>query len=345
MRRTTVICIISAMVLSACFMYTSLGQADYQTYTGDYSAFEYTVYPEPTFPYPVINYSVSRDSSFVRLFDEIAIDEFRSGIPYQEAPTALTHSDDYGELIIHETPTTAIEFTALEDNRVELFLSEDTGALRSGQSVVVGNEDAKGYFIPKGDVNITITESRVAFDISQGSSLIFRADPEGEQVIGEATSNGKVGGEMYISNDAGYLIEDIVLYDELAMETISPGNREIDLKVSGELNYGQSVVVHVKKSMLIYESPEDIGIQLDEVYIEKGEGLSETLYEEGEEAKYFVTETDDSYDIVVYVPQISDHLITIGSVQEEIGIDGLATLLSAVAIVGIAAAALVYNRD
>lgn len=336
---------VAALVLSGLMLYSSMGQAEYQKFVGDYSSYEYTAYPEPWFPYPVINYSVSRSSSFVRLFDEIAIDDFASGIPYQNTSTTKSHTDDFGQLVIHETPASAFEFRALADNSVSLFLSDDTGALRSGRSVVIGNENAKGYVISRGDVNVTIGSDEVTFDVAAGASIIFRADPEGEQVIGEATSNGRVGGEMYITTKGGLLVEDIVLYDKLDMQTVAPGNREIDLAVSGESIGATSIVIHVDRDMLAYDSPEDIGILMDETYIERGTGLSETLYSEAEAARYYVSEAGDGYDVVIYFPDIQTHKITIGSVQEDIGIDGFATFLSAVAIVGIAAAALVYNKE
>ncbi|MCK4756962.1 MAG: hypothetical protein KAS67_00760, partial [Thermoplasmata archaeon] len=310
-----------------------------------YSYYEVAVNPpDGQTLYPVINYSVSRNSAFVALFDEIGLANFGTGLDFEENYTTYTHRDQYGSLIIHEAPTTAIEFNAEVDNSLEITLSRDTGALKSGNAVIVGNEDVSGTFILQGDASATILGRSLTFEVGEGGRVIFRANPEGEAAIGQAISEGVVGAEMFISDDGYNLLEDIVVFDELTLQTIA-ADPEIDLKISGDLAGGKVVVVHVDKEILKFDSPDDIGVKIDDQYIEKGAGLSETLYEDGADHVYFITENEFGYDVVIYLSHFSEHMITIGSAEQEIGIDGYATFLSALAMVGIAAVALIYNKD
>lgn len=354
MRKGFVLCIVVIIVLSSIIFYfgeCTTGQDDYEPYTSQFSMYEMTVYPPiyngqgSEYSYPVINYMVSRDSTFVKLFEEIGIRNFESGIENQNAPTTVSHTDEYCSFIIHETPTTVIEFTAIQENSLKFILPEGTNALKTGSSVLIGNEQASGTFLIKGDVLVNIDGNNLVFDAPEGSSVIFRGNPQGEQVIGEAMSNNIIGGELFITNDGYQLVEDIVLFDDLTLSTISPAKDLIDLEIRGNLDYPKTVIAHVDREMLSFNTPEEIGIQIDGVYIERGEGLSETIFAQDENLKYYVTENSNGFDIIIYFPQISDHKITISGVEQPPGWDGFATLLSAVAIVGIAAAALFYNRD
>jgi len=310
-----------------------------------YSYYEVAVDPpNGDVMFPVINYSVSRNSAFVSLFDEIGLASFGSGIEYDENYTTFTHTDEYGSLIIHETPTAAIEFDAREENSLVLTLSRETGALKSGQAVLVGNEEVSGTFIMQGDVSASIIARTLTFTIRDSGRVIFRASPEGETAIPQAISEGRIGGEMFISDDGYNLLEDVVAFEDITMQTIA-AEPEIDLKVSGNLDKGSVVIIHVDKEILKFDSIEDMGIKVDGKYIQRGEGLSETLYEDGDGHIYFITENEFGYDVVIYLSHFLDHMITIGSAEQEIGIDGYATFLSAIAMVGIAAVALIYNRD
>ncbi len=348
MRKLVTFGIVSLLIISSLLLLSSsviIGQEEYVPRSNDYSYYEVAVDPpDGQIAYPVINYSVSRNSAFVSLFDEIGMDNFGAGQDYIENYTTYSHEDEYGSLVIHESPTTAIEFDSDVENSLYFTLSRETGALKSGNSVLVGNEDVSGTFIMQGDARANILGRTLTFTLGDGGRVIFRASPEGEAVIGEAISDGKVGGEIFISDDGYSLLEDIVAFDGLTMQTIA-ADPEIDLKVAGELEGGSVIVVHVDKEILKFDSIEDMGVQVDGIYIKQGNGLSETLYEDGDGHVYFITENEYGYDVVIYLSHFSDHMITIGSAEQSIGIDGYATFLSALAMVGIAAVALIYNRD
>ena len=347
-KRMLTFAIVSAMLLSSLMLLSCsiiIGQEEYVPRSNQYSYYEVAVDPpNGDIMFPIINYSVSRNSAFVSLFDEIGLSSFESGIQYDENYTTFTHKDEFGSLVIHEAPTAAIEFDAHEENTLVFTLSRETGALKSGQAVLVGNEEVSGTFIMQGDVSANIIARTLTFTIRDSGRVIFRASPEGEAVIGQAIAEGRVGGEMFISDDGYNLLEDVVAFDDLTMQTIA-ANPEVDLKISGDLDKGSVVIIHVDKEILKYDSTEDIGIKVDGKFIPMGDGLSETLYEDGDGHLYFITENEFGYDVVIYLSHFSDHMITIGNAEQDIGIDGYATFLSAIAMVGIAAVALIYNRD
>ncbi len=348
MKKMVTFGIVSALVISSLLLLFSsgiIGQEEYMPRTNDYSYYEVAVDPpDGQIYYPIINYSVSRNSDFVSLFDEIGLENFGTTPDYLENFTTYSHDDEYGSLVIHESPTTAIEFDSESENSLEFTLSRETGALKSGNSIIVGNEDVSGTFIMQGDARANILGRTITFTLGDGGRVIFRASPDGEAVIGEAISDGKIGGEIFISSENGYLLEDIVTFEDLKMQTIA-ADPEVDLKVSGDLDAGSVIVIHVDKDILGFDSIEDMGVQVDGEYISQGNGLSETLYEGGDGHVYFITENEYGYDVVIYLSHFSDHMITIGSAEQSIGIDGYATFLSALAMVGIAAVALIYNRD
>ncbi len=316
-------------------------KGQYVPRTNDYSIYELSIHPPSSdYVYPLANYSLVRNENVIGLFDRVGVAEFESGIEFYEGVTNLSHKDKFGLLEIHETPSTVVEFEAFQNNSMKFQLAEDTGALRKGDAIIVGSQDASGEFVMLGAATATINEGEVLFDIPAGSGIIFRTDPGNDYAIGSAVANGQVAAEMYLT-DAGWTIgEDVVSFHDIELYTVTASEEIVEVQAIGNAA-GKAVVIHVSQPYLDYSSSEDIVVHLDGQEIILGLGMTETLTETGEEAVYYTQKTDTGFDIIVYIPQYSDTVITITSAEADIGVDGLATLLAAIGIVGVAVVALI----
>ncbi len=344
-KRLALVCTIAAATFSFALVSSGLfgnGMAQYIPRESDYSTYEYSVNPtvENNYYYPLANYAVSRNGNLVSLFERIGVSGFESG-PFLNSSTGISHTDSHSYLAVHETMTTVVEFEANQDNSLIFELSHDTGAIRSGDALLIGNEDASGVFVCQGDVTTTLDGQNVLFDVPANGRVIFRADPSWDKTVGSAVAGGHVATEMYLSAEGEYLVEDAVAFDDVEIYALAASEREVEVTVSGELSTGKAVVLHIDDNYLDYGSAEGISVQLDDNNVKLGEGMSETLWETGEDARYFALKTSNGFDVVVYIPQYSDHVITIGSAERELGIDGMATLLAAIGIVGVAVLALI----
>ena len=332
-----VIVIAFSLALSG-FLITS-GQ--YIPHTNDYSIYELAVHPPISdYVYPLANYSLVRNDNTIELFDRVGIANFESGIEFYEGVTNVSHRDEFGLLEIHETPSTVVEFEAFQNNSMRFQLADETGAIRKGDAVIVGSQDASGEFVMLGAATATINDGEVLFDIPSGSGIIFRTDPGNDYAVGSAVADGRVAAEMYLT-DAGWTIgEDVVSFHDVELYTVSASEEVVEVQAIGNAA-GKAVVIHVGQPYLDYASSDDIIVHLDGEEITLGMGMTETLTEAGEEAVYYTQKTDTGFDIIVYIPQYSDNVITIASAGADIGVDGLATLLAAIGIVGVAVVALI----
>lgn len=332
-----VIIIALSLGLSA-FMFTS-GQ--YVTVTNDYSNYDIAVHPPISdYVYPLANYSLVRSGTVIELFNRVGVADFESGIEFYEGVTNISHKDSFGYFEIHETPSTVVEFEAYQDNGMRFELADGTGAIRSGDAIIVGSQDASGEFVMIGTATATVGDGEVLFDIPTGSKIIFRADQSQDYAIGGAVAGGHVAAEMYLT-DAGWTIgEDVVSFDDVELYAVTASEEVVQVQAVGNA-YNRAIVLHIDQPYLDYDSVDDIVVHLDGEEIALGMGMTETLTESGDEAVYYASQTDAGFDIVVYIPEYSDSVITIASVETDIGIDGFATLLAAIGIVGVAVVALI----
>ncbi len=332
-----VIIIALSLGLSA-FMFTS-GQ--YVPRTNDYSDYEIAVHPPISdYVYPLANYSLVRSGTVIELFDRVGVEDFESGIEFYEGIRSISHTDSFGYFEIHETPSTVVEFEAYQDNSMRFELAEGTGAIRSGDAIIVGSQDASGEFVMIGATTATIGQGEVLFDIPTGSKIIFRADQDQDYAIGGAVAGGHVAAEMYLTDAGGVIGEDVVSFDQVELYTVTAGIEVVQVQAVGTA-INKAIALHIDQPYLDYDSVDDIVVHLDGQEIILGMGMAETLTESGEEAVYYASQTDAGFDIVVYIPEYSDSVITIANVETDIGIDGFATLLAAIGIVGVAVVALI----
>jgi len=318
------------------------GSGQYVPRINEYSSYEIAVHPPSAdYIYPLANYSLVRGSETVGLFSRVGFQHFESGIEF-EGVTTISHTDQYGVLHIHEMPSTVIEYSALDANSMKFELTGGTGAIKKGSAVMVGSEDASGVMVMAGGATASITNQDVVFAMPAGSTVIFRADTPLDPAVGSAVADGLVSAEMYILNSGGEweVGWDTVSFDSTDMWTVAASEEKVDVQVLGD-SAQKAVVLHVSDSYLDYGSVDDLRVTLDGEKVSLGAGMSETLWGTGDEASYFASKTDQGYDVVVYIPQNADSVISIAGPEPELGVDGLVTLLAAIGIVGVAVVALI----
>ena len=321
------------------------GNGQYVPRSSDYSTYSVATNP-PTldFSYPLANYSLVRGGKTIGMFDRMGLASFESGINFTVGATLITHTDKYGRLDVHETPTTVIQYQATENNTLKFELAEGTGATRRGDSIVVGNPDASGVFLMLSDSAAAISGQDLLFTMPPGSRVIFRADTGLDNVIGTAVADGRVAAEMYLL-DGGYTVnEDVVSYGDTWMYTVAPTEKLVEVQLTGD-PAGRAVVLHVNEPYLDYSSADDLAVKLDGRNLKSGAGMAETLWETGQDARYFAAKTAGGFDIVIYIPQGADgSVITITAAEADFGIDGIITLLAAIGIVAVAVVALIKSE-
>ncbi|KYK26426.1 MAG: hypothetical protein AYK23_03030 [Candidatus Proteinoplasmatales archaeon SG8-5] len=307
-----------------------------------YSSYVYDANPalQNNYYYPLADYAVVRNGNPVSVFTSIGVAEFAAGNDFLIDDTMITHEDAYSYLAVHETMTTVVEFEAKADNSIKFDLGGDTGAIRSGNAILIGGEDASGVFVFPPDVETAINGQEVVFDVPADSVVIFRADPTPDKTVGSAVAGERIAAEMYLGSQGDYLVEDVVAFDNVDMSALAASDKQVDVLLSGSAA-GKAVMLHIDGVYLDYGSAEDITVMLDDERLREADDFSEVFWETGDVPRYIAVKTDSGFDVAVYIPQYQDYVINIGSAERDLGIDGMATMLAAIGIVGVAVLALI----
>ena len=125
---------------------------------------------------PLTDVSVVRDGNPVSIFTSIGVENYETdqGFQFPDSKTVGIHEDPYGYLAIHETMTSVVEFEAKADNSVRFHLGGDIGAIRSGNAILIGSEDASGVFVFPPAVDPSIMGQDIIFDVPADSKVTFR---------------------------------------------------------------------------------------------------------------------------------------------------------------------------
>jgi len=318
--------IIVFSVIFSVLLFSSSGQ--YVPRESDYSSYELAVDPPASdYLYPLANYSLVRSGITIGLFDRVGLASFESGIEFV-GETRVEHTDQFGRFDIHEVPSTFLQYEAYESNSMKFELADGTGAIKKGSAVVVGSEDASGVFVMSGGASAEISGQDVIFNMPADSSVIFRADTPDDMLIGSAAAEDRISAEMYLLDGGWAIGEDVISFDGASMYTVAASEKVVDVQVTGN-SAGRAVVIHAGESYLKYGSVDDIHVLLDGKKVSLGDGMSETLWNAGEEPVYYASSTGEGYDIVVYLPQNIDGVISVTGPEADLGVDGAVTLLAA----------------
>jgi hypothetical protein len=275
------------------------------------------------------------------IFEEITIQYFSPvGEPYVDpASSKVIANGQYAVAKMHSNPAAVMAFETMVQNHATFTLSQNIGAINLGNSLYLGNSNMRAEIILRGEGDIFSSASyQYSFVMGANSSLIFRNNFVDLQPIGDSIAQGKVAGELFVSKDQHSIVDDLVDYLPIEMDTEHSVGNELKVKVQGDFDEGKVLIFDISKDVLTLTG-DDMTIMLDDDVVESA-STQEVLKASSEKPKYSMLENEDYFQVYLYAPSLSTNLVTFGALTPHapvlyeiaagLGIAVLITIVSAV---------------
>jgi hypothetical protein len=284
-------------------------------------------------------YEVSGTSDAI--FEEITIQNF-SPIeePYVDPVSSkVIANGQFATAKMHSNPGAILDFETKVQNIANFRISQNIGAINLGSSLYLGNSEMRAEIILKGEGNISsFPNNEYSFLMDANSSLIFRNNFVDLQPIGDSIAQGAIAGELFVSKDQHSVVDDLVDYLPISMNTEHSGGNELKVKVDGDFDEGKVLIFDISKDVLELTS-EEMTIKLDDNVLESAPS-QEVLGGSSGEPIYTMVENEDYFQIYLFAPSLSTHTVTFGAITPYtpalteiaagLGIAVLVTIVSAI---------------
>jgi len=318
----------------------------------------------------ITNYSLKTEDGPVKVFESIEIAAFDPSAPEVHGAVMLLGNETV-QVIVHDNPTGMYHVVA-NDTPTNVSFKVADGMSITQISPGLGDGpygERQAVMISDGLVEGVITTDDGTLVVETGASgtyvnvtfvndhAMFRAKPtfahrhmQNEQAMLEAIIQSRMACEISLIVRNGSAMYDIMEYQHQFRMTVMQAERNrITIQVSSENHEGKVVLMNMDQ-LTMETKKGQVSVELDGAIVKETTNPLEVFYASGSDAGdalYTVLQSDDTSQILVYVPTFSVHSLSIESVlpgAEIFGISGLIAVVGAVAVVGVAAITLFKRK-
>jgi len=323
----------------------------------------------------VSDYALRTGMGVVTVFDSIQIPGLAPENISVHGSVMLLRNETV-QVIVHDNPTGMYHAVSNATNvTVSFLLAEGISALPLTPSVdyqedqgdqemelrnaiyIVGQGISGIITTDDGNISMEATEDGIYVNVTfSDDQVMFRAHPVlshhrvHDAALLKAISEGRVAGEMSLLIKDGLASYDAMEYGSgFSMQLVSAERNRVQLKVESQEHAGKVIVLNVDQGSLD-SSKGEFTVQLDGADVRVTTNPLEVLYAEGSEvsdAVCCVIESEGTNQILVYIPSFSVHVLdltSLGPMDALLSGMGIAAILGAVAIVGVAGIILFKRR-
>jgi len=305
------------------------------------------------------DYTILTESEDITIFEGIEIQDFDVQ-DLRVQGSVFQVSNETIQVIVHDNPTgmfhavsndtgMTISFRVAEGIQISdgvpeclgcddfesvlVYSDEFYGILYTDEGTITVDSDGDDNYI-----NITTAKDHVIFRMKP----VFSHNGMDDQIM-QAMMKNRIAGEISLIVRDGCAVTNTMEYqNHFRIRAMEAEQNRIVLQVSSENHEGKVVIVNMDRETLRTQDRE-IEVRLDGLGVEPTDNPLEVLYASGAEmddCRYMLVETEDSVQLLVYVPSFSTHLLSIESIlpgEEIFGLPGVLAIVGAVSIVGVAA--------
>lgn len=315
-------------------------------------------------PGEVLSFKLVRTGTSVEVFARVDVEGATGlgGWDLAGGPPALIFDGPDVSVTIHNNPTRALIYQALS-KELEITFVAAPGVFFTPQagSILVAGPGFTGLIALIGPGIMKVQPGLLTLTLSPGSVATFRAQPgESEGATGpwaqaavlNSLAKGRLGAELFLVALEGGIMEDVVVYTDIVVNStlepegtvkvfISRGSQEI-LGLSGTI-----LVLNLHRDVLAIEDLDRLSVDLDGMPVERTSVVDELPATTSPSPLYYAASGPNGIFLMVYIPQLSLRVLTIGEAVESILTEltpmAMAYVLLGVAVVAVAAA-VVFRR-
>ena len=297
----------------------------------------------------VYNYTIINEAEEL-IFNSIIIEGFvPESEPKMDGAVFRMNGTD-SDIWIHNNPHGMLQVTTSEHEAfivITAELADDLSLIK----LTNGTYEIEGLSVPAylriGAAGIDINGSTVIVDISGNGHFMFTSisgkscgSSEYRYKYTMALMNGSIDSELHIVSSKGEtLMQKFEYRGMVQMKVRSLEKNRIRIIVESEEHKGKVVGINVDKDTLNAKNSKEIAVMLDGEGMKKASGVEEVLGAEGDEGVYWIVESPEGMQALIYVPSFSEHEITLentGEIESAVLLlSNLATILIALVILGI----------
>jgi hypothetical protein len=245
------------------------------------------------------------------VFERIVIEHFYpKGEPHKDASERNVIAEGYNaSVIVHSNPATTIDFESYVQNTASFTFSTDMGVIVDGSSLIVGNEEMRAEIIIRGEGNVTKNSmNEFVFSMEEDTSIFFRNNFVDFESIGGSIADGTIAGELFVTRDNYSVVDDLVEYSPISMETKSSSRDELKVEIDGDFDSGKVLIFDISKEVLGIPG-NNLVVNFDDSIVEQVH-KDDVLLSSGAEPKYALIETGEYLQVYQYAPSMSTHIVT-----------------------------------
>jgi hypothetical protein len=313
-------------------------------------------------PGNLVSFSLVRQGTSTEVFASVEVEgALGIGGVWSLAPgglPALFFTGGDVSVRIHNNPSRALIYRSVgQELEISFFAAPGiVFALQDG-SVLVAGRGFEGLIAPHGSVLISLQQGVVRVVLSPGSAVSFRAQPgEDEGVVGPwaqdavftALARQRLGAELFLVALEGEVLDDAVIYTDISVESTLGADGRLTVTVSRESSVAVAtrtiIVINMHRDVLSITDVDRISVDLDGSPVERTSVVDELPVTLAASAKFYAAVGTNGTFLMVYLPQLSTRILTIGEMVEtflrELTPTVIAYILLGVVVTAVAAAAL-----
>ena len=261
----------------------------------------------------------------IDIFDSIEVDGFDYDATWVNG--AVTHVMDVDGTTmvgVHDNPAAVITIRSVDDYTVNFDLADDVTASEEGNIVVIQATDIEMYIVcSDGACDVTVADGVVSIDAAGNSAVVVRAIPVNMQSSGKMhmafareMAQNRAGAEICLGRDGSISVVDYSQRMQVQMQSMT--NERIQLRVNSTDPEGKIMAFNLDNTSLILQERDMLRIYYD------GEPMQcvddpDKVFNATQARCYISLESRERAQIMMYIPEFSEHTIDIVVESEDAG--------------------------
>ncbi|MCG7850016.1 MAG: hypothetical protein MIO93_12685 [ANME-2 cluster archaeon] len=261
----------------------------------------------------------------VEIFDSIEVDGFDFGATeVQGAVTQVTNGDGTTTIQVHDNPSAVMTIRSVDDYTVNFDLADGVTMSEEGNMVVIKTTDIEMNIVcSAGTCDVTVADDVVSINAAGNSAIIVRAIPVNMQSSGEmhrafvnAMAQNRTGAEVCLGMGGSISVVDYS--QRMQVQTQSMTAERIQLLIDCTDPEGKMMAFNLDNTSLMLQEMDKLRIYYDGKPMQSVDD-PDKVFNATQAMCYISQESRERAEIMMYIPEFSEHTIDIVVESEDAG--------------------------
>ncbi len=276
----------------------------------------------------LFSFRIVRDEMPTEIFAEVEVEgAMQTGTWSLEdgGLPALVFESPQMSVSVHNDPSRALIYRSTEGTlKVTFKAAPGVFMVLQNNTVLVVGTGFRGQLAASGPGSISLDQNSLTATLSPGAKVFFRAHPvDGEGAVGswaqaaifKAMARERLGAEVFLVGLEGAVMEDVVLYSELALSSRLDAEGRLLVTITRESDasaFGTFVAINMHQAILNVTAVDEIVVELDGTRVERTGNVDELVASPPSTPGHYAAVGENGLFLLVYLSDLSIRTLTIG---------------------------------